>query len=152
MREVIKAQVLLSKYNVSVDIWSATNYKRLRVETLNAERWNFLHPTHTKKTSYLQDILSHESGTFIAVSDNMKMVPDQIAKWVPGGLFTLGTDGFGRSDTRENLRRFFEVDAECITVAALYALAEKGEIDYSVVSEAIQTLDVDSEKASPRIL
>jgi pyruvate dehydrogenase E1 component len=152
MREVIKAQVLLSKYNVSVDIWSATNYKRLRVETLNAERWNVLHPTHTKKTSYLQDVLSAESGTFIAVSDNMKMVPDQISKWVPGGLFTLGTDGFGRSDTRENLRRFFEVDAECITVAALYALAEKGEIDYSVVSEAIHALDLDSEKASPRIL
>ena len=78
--------------------------------------------------------------------------PDQIAKWVPGGLFTLGTDGFGRSDTRENLRRFFEVDAACIVIATLYALAEKGEISYKKVASAIRKLGVDTEKPSPRIL
>ncbi len=152
IREVIKAQVMLASYDVSADIWSATNYKRLRVETLNKERWNCLHPTHQKKTSYLQDVLADEQGTFVAVSDNMKMVPDQIAKWVPGGLFTLGTDGFGRSDTRENLRRFFEIDAACIVIATLYALAEKGEITHKKVATAIRKLGVDTEKPSPRIL
>jgi len=97
-------------------------------------------------------VLAKEKGTFVAVSDNMKMVPDQIAKWVPGGLYTLGTDGFGRSDTRENLRRFFEVDAVCIVIATLYALAEKGEITYKKVATAIRKLGVDTEKPSPRIL
>ena len=151
MREVIKAQVILADYDVFADIWSVTNYKRLRVETLNAERWNYLHPTHQKKTSYLHDILSKEVGTFVAVSDNMKMVPDQIAKWIPGGLFSLGTDGFGRSDTRDNLRRFFEVDSACIVIATLYALAEKGELSHETVALAIQKLGVDSEKVAPRI-
>jgi pyruvate dehydrogenase E1 component len=152
LREALKAQRLLAEYDVSADVWSATNYKRLRVETLNAERWNRLHPIETKKTSYLQDVLANELGTFVAVSDNMKMVPDQVAKWVPGGLFTLGTDGFGRSDTRENLRRFFEVDAECIVIATLYALAEKGEISYDKVDVAIKVLGVDPEKEAPRVL
>jgi pyruvate dehydrogenase E1 component len=143
--------VILADYDVFADIWSVTNYKRLRVETLNAERWNYLHPTHQKKTSYLHDILSKEVGTFVAVSDNMKMVPDQIAKWIPGGLFSLGTDGFGRSDTRDNLRRFFEVDSACIVIATLYALAEKGELSHETVALAIQKLGVDSEKVAPRI-
>jgi pyruvate dehydrogenase E1 component len=86
------------------------------------------------------------------VSDYMKMVPDQIAPWVPGGLMTLGTDGYGRSDTRENLRRFFEVDAESTVVATLYALAEKGEVDRKLVAQAIKDLGIDPEKAFPAVL
>jgi pyruvate dehydrogenase E1 component len=82
----------------------------------------------------------------------MKIVPDQIAPWVPGGLTTLGTDGFGRSDTRERLRRFFEVDAELIVIAALYAMAERGQIDRQIVSRAIKELGVDPEKAFPEIV
>jgi len=89
---------------------------------------------------------------FVAVSDFMKIVPEQIAPWVPGGLMTLGTDGFGRSDTRENLRRFFEVDAECTVIATLYALAQKGHIPRETVAKAIKDLKVDPEKAFPQIV
>ncbi len=97
-------------------------------------------------------MLEGEQGAFVAVSDNIKLVPDQIAPWVPGGLVTLGTDGFGRSDTRENLRRFFEVDAECTVIATLYALAEKGQIEMGVVAQAIKDLKVDPEKSHPFIV
>ena len=88
----------------------------------------------------------------MAVSDFMKIVPEQIAPWVPGGLMTLGTDGFGRSDTRERLRRFFEVDAACTVIATLYALAEKRQVERQIVAQAIKDLGVDSEKASPEIV
>src|SRR5436190_23916872 len=96
------------------------------------------HPTDPPKKSYLDKALKKETGPFIAVSDNMRIVPDQIAPWVPGGLMTLGTDGFGRSDTRARLRRFFEVDAEFTVVATLYALAERGELEKAVVEQAIK--------------
>jgi pyruvate dehydrogenase E1 component len=94
-------------------------------------------------------VLQEEEGVFIAVSDYMKMVPDQIAPWIPGGLMSLGTDGFGRSDTRLNLRRFFEVDAELTTVATLYALYQKGLLPAQSVDVAIKKLGVDPEKSSP---
>jgi pyruvate dehydrogenase E1 component len=97
-------------------------------------------------------MLEKESGPFIAVSDYMKMVPDQIAKWVPGGLTTLGTDGFGRSDTRPRLRRFFEIDAECVVVATLYALAQRGEIERKVAARAIKDLNIDPEKGFAQIV
>ena len=93
-----------------------------------------------------------EQGVFVAVSDNMKIVPDQIAPWVPGGLTTLGTDGFGRSDTRERLRRFFEVDAESVVIATLHALAEKGQLEMGVVGKAIKELGLDPEKAHPQLV
>jgi pyruvate dehydrogenase E1 component len=119
---------------------------------LLAERWNLLHPAEPPKKPHVQRILEKESGPFIAVSDYMKMVPDQIAKWVPGGLTTLGTDGFGRSDTRTRLRRFFEIDAECVVVATLYALAQKGEIERKVVAQAIKDLNIDPEKGFAQIV
>jgi pyruvate dehydrogenase E1 component len=97
-------------------------------------------------------LLEKEQGVFVAVSDNMKIVPDQIAPWVPGGLTTLGTDGFGRSDTRERLRRFFEVDAELTAIAALHALAKKGTIERTVVAQAIKDLNVNPEKLAPVLL
>ncbi|MGC9036039.1 MAG: pyruvate dehydrogenase (acetyl-transferring), homodimeric type [Verrucomicrobiia bacterium] len=144
----IKAQeILAERYNVSADVWSATNYKQLRSEALRVRRWNMLHPDDKPQKSYIENILENEKGPFIAVSDNIKAVPDQIAPWVPGGLFTLGTDGFGRSDTRETLRRFFEIDAEFITLATLYNLAKRGEIQMSVVSKAIKELNVNPEKS-----
>jgi pyruvate dehydrogenase E1 component len=108
-----------------------------------------LHPAETPKKSFLETTLEKEKGVFVAVSDNMKLVPDQIAPWVPGGLMTLGTDGFGRSDTRERLRRFFEVDAESTVVATLYALSRKGAIKKEVVARAIKDLGLDPEKAAP---
>ena len=149
MREAIKAQELLKHYDVSADIWGATNYKRLREGCMDAQRWNMLHPEDTKRESYLQKTLQNESGVFVAVSDNMRSVSDQIAPWVPGGLFSLGTDGLGRSDTREKLRDFFEVDARYVTVAVLYQLALKEEISFSVVKQAIKECDIDPEKIYP---
>jgi pyruvate dehydrogenase E1 component len=153
VRHAVMAQsILAEKYGVSADVWSATNYKRLRAEALQAKRWNMLHPTERPRKSYLETTLEGERGAFVAVSDYMKTVPDQIAPWVPGGLMTLGTDGFGRSETRENLRRFFEVDAPSIVVGTLYALAQKGEIDMKVVAKAIKEQGIDPEKRFPQYL
>jgi len=152
LRFALAAQeILAERFGVSADVWSATSYKTLRAEALNAQRWNMLHPAEPKRTSYLEQVLAKEQGPFVAVSDFMKLVPDQIAPWVPGGLFTLGTDGFGRSDTRAALRRFFEIDTESIVIATLYALAEKGKIKKAVVADAIKALGVDPEKPFPVI-
>jgi pyruvate dehydrogenase E1 component len=141
--------ILAERFDVSADVWSATSYKLLRADALRAKRWNMLHPAEPPQKSYLETLLKKEQGVFVAVSDYMKIVPDQIAPWVPGGLTTLGTDGFGRSDTRERLRRFFEVDAECAVVATLYALSEKGQIAREVVKKATQELGLDPEKKFP---
>lgn len=150
VRHALKAQeILAEKFGVSADVWSATSYKRLRNEALDARRWNMLHPTSPQRRSYLEEVLNKEQGVFIAASDYLKLVPDQIAPWVPNGLMTLGTDGFGRSDTRSALRRFFEVDAEMIVIATLYALAQRGEIKRQVVDHAIKELQVDPEKTYP---
>lgn len=136
-------------YGVSSDVWSATSFKQLRTDALNARRWNMLNPTSKPKKSYLETLLEKEKGVFVAASDYMKMVPDQIAPWVPGGLMTLGTDGFGRSDTRAGLRRFFEVDREMIVIATLYALSEKGLVKKELVAKAIRDLNIDSKKTFP---
>ncbi len=153
IRSALRAQeILAERYDVSADVWSATSYKNLRNDALLAERWNLLHPTETPRKPYVQEVLEKESGPFIAVSDYMKIVPDQIAKWVPGGLNTLGTDGFGRSDTRPRLRRFFEVDAECTALSALHALAQRGAIDRQAVAQAIKDLQIDPEKGFPQIV
>jgi pyruvate dehydrogenase E1 component len=153
LREVLQAQqILAEKFDVSADVWSDTSYKLLRNDALQARRWNMLHPAQPPKRSYLEEVLGQEKGVFVAVSDNMKIVPDQIAPWIPGGLTTLGTDGFGRSDTRERLRRFFEVDAESTVMATLYALAEKGQLDRGLAQKAIKELGVDPEKTYPHLV
>ena len=108
-----------------------------------------LHPTEPPKESYLENLLEREQGVFVAVSDYMKIIPDQIAPWVPGGLLSLGTDGFGRSDTRPRLRRYFGVDAEMTVLTTLYALYQKGAVSGQVVGQAIKDLNIDPEKASP---
>jgi pyruvate dehydrogenase E1 component len=150
LREALRAQdILAEQFDVSADVWSATSYKLLRGDALRTKRWNMLHPTAPPKKSYLESLLQDEEGAFIAVSDYMKMVPDQIAPWIPGGLMSLGTDGFGRSDTRVNLRRFFEVDAELTTVATLYALYQKGLLPAQSVEAAIKRLGIDPEKPFP---
>ena len=153
MQSALKAQVILAeKYSVSADVWSATSYKLLRSDAIRAQRWNILHPTLPAKKSYLENLLAKEQGAFVAVSDNIRTVPDQIAPWVPGGLFTLGTDGFGRSDTRGRLRRFFGVDVESTVIGTLYALAEKKLIDRKIVAQAIKDLGVDPEMVQPQIV
>jgi pyruvate dehydrogenase E1 component len=153
INSALKAQeILAERYGVSADVWSATSYKLLRTDALRCKRWNMLHPTAAPKKSYIETLLAKEQGTFVAVSDYMRLVPDQIAPWVPGGLMTLGTDGFGRSDTRARLRRFFEVDAESTVIATLYALAEKGLVERQLVENAIKELGVDPEKIQPQIV
>ena len=152
IRSALRAQeILAARYDVCADVWSATSYKSLRNEALLAERWNMLHPAQPARKPFVRQLLEAETGPFIAVSDYMKIVPDQIAKWVPGGLTTLGTDGFGRSETRANLRRFFENDAECAVLAVLHALAQRGEIRRDAVAQAIDDLKIDPEKAFPKI-
>jgi pyruvate dehydrogenase E1 component len=145
-------QILAERYNVSADVWSATSYKLLRTDAIRCKRWNMLHPTQPPKKSHIETLLAKEQGVFVAVSDNIRTVPDQIAPWVPGGLMTLGTDGFGRSDTRPRLRRFFEVDAESTVIATLYALAEKGLVKPHLVERAIKDLGVDPEKLQPQLV
>ncbi|MGH7951930.1 MAG: transketolase-like TK C-terminal-containing protein, partial [Limisphaerales bacterium] len=153
IQSALKAQqILAERYDVSADVWSATSYKLLRTDAIRCQRWNMLHPTEPPKKSYIENVLATERGAFVAVSDNIRTVPDQIALWVPGGLFTLGTDGFGRSDTRTRLRRFFEIDAESTVVGTLYALAEKNLIGRDVVAQAIKDLGVDPEKIQPQIV
>ena len=153
INSALKAQeILAERYGVSADVWSATSYKLLRSDAIRCQRWNMLHPAEPPRKSYADTLLAKEKGAFVAVSDNIRTVPDQIAPWVTGGLFTLGTDGFGRSDTRTRLRRFFQVDAESTVIATLYALAQRGEIAREVAARAIKDLGVDPEKIQPQIV
>ncbi|MCA0447542.1 MAG: pyruvate dehydrogenase (acetyl-transferring), homodimeric type [Bacteroidetes bacterium] len=153
LNEVLKAQDLLeSKYGVSVDVWSVTSYKELRNDALTAERHNLLHPSDKQKTPYIQTVFDgKEDAVYVAASDYLKLMPDMIAKWMPKTLTTLGTDGFGRSETREELRSFFEVDARYIAVATLYALAKDGKLKMTDVSKAIKALDINPDKLNPMI-
>jgi pyruvate dehydrogenase E1 component len=150
LREVLRAQELLGeRFGIAADVWSVTSYKELRRDALAAERWNMLHPTAQPRRSYLETLLEGEAGIFVAASDYLRLLPDMIGRWVPGGLYPLGTDGFGRSENRPSLRRFFEVDAETISVAALSRLAHRGDIKPARVQKAIQELGIDPEKADP---
>jgi pyruvate dehydrogenase E1 component len=150
LSQALKAQeILAERYGVAADVWSATSYKELRREALAAERWNRLHPAEEPRVPYVARVLSAHPGPVVAVSDYMKLVPDQIAPWVPGGLTSLGTDGFGRSETREGLRRFFEVDAEHVALAALSRLARDGAIDRETAARAVGELGLDPEVPDP---
>lgn len=150
MLSALKAQEILEeKYGVSADVWSVTSYQQLRRDALDAERYNLLNPDKKQRVPYITDALKGEEGPFISVSDNMKVVADQIDKWVPGGLMTLGTDGFGRSDMRENLRRYFEVDAEFTVLAVLTQLAKQGKIGKDIPKKAIKQLGIDPNKVYP---
>jgi pyruvate dehydrogenase E1 component len=153
IRSALRAQeILAERYDVSADVWSATSYKSLRADALHAQRWNMLHPSEPPRKSYLERQVENEKGVFVAVSDYMRTVPDQVAPWIPGGLTTLGTEGFGRSESRPALRRFFEVDAECTVIATLHALAKKGAIEPGTVAKAIKELEVDPEKTFPHYI
>ena len=151
VREALRAQSLLAERQVAADVWSVTSYSQLRRDALAVQRWNMLHPEAEPRISYLAQALGDERHPIVAASDYMKCVADQLAPFWPDGLLALGTDGFGRSDDRAALRRFFEVDAECIAVAALYALAQRGTLELSAVSRAINDLGVDPEKTDPAL-
>jgi pyruvate dehydrogenase E1 component len=149
LQQVLKAQEMLAEYDVAADVWSAPSYQQLRLDALESERWNRLHPEEARRQPYVSRVLENAEGPVIAASDSMKAVPDQVARWMPGPFVPLGTDGFGRSDTREALRRHFEVDAENIVVAALAALAEFGDLKPEVVTEAIGRYGIDPERTPP---
>jgi pyruvate dehydrogenase E1 component len=150
LRGVLHAQKLLAeKLGIGSTVWSVTSYKKLRRSAHAARRWNMLHPNQRPKVSYLEQQLAGVEGPFIAASDYVRAVPEQIDPWIPGGLFTMGTDGFGRSETRANLRRHFEVDAQCIAVAALYRLAELGQYDRSKIAAIIEEFGINPEKIDP---
>ncbi|GAB5403573.1 MAG: pyruvate dehydrogenase (acetyl-transferring), homodimeric type [Aureliella sp.] len=150
LRSVISAsEILADKYKIASDVWSVTSYTQLRRDAQTCERWNFLHPTEKPKTSYIEEVLSGVEGPFIAASDHVRALPEQLCRYIPGDYFVLGTDGMGRSETREALRRHFEVDAESVTLAALSRLAAQGTIKPQEVAKAIKALDYDPEKANP---
>jgi pyruvate dehydrogenase E1 component len=150
LHEVIKAQeILQDKYGVSADVWSITSYKQLYREGHECERWNLLHPAEKPKIPYVAECLADEPGVLVAATDYVKALPDSIARWCPRKLVSLGTDGFGRSDSRAALRDFFEVDARFVTLAALSELAREGKITTEVVQQAIKDLDVDPRKPNP---
>jgi pyruvate dehydrogenase E1 component len=152
LREALRAQQILDeKYGVATDVWSATSYNELHRDALNVERWNMLHPDEKPKKAYITELMEKEEGPVVAASDYLKTLSDKLARFIPNSLLSLGTDGYGRSDTREALRRFFEVDAECIAIGVLYQLAKEGTIERSVVTKAIKELGVDPEKINPMI-
>jgi pyruvate dehydrogenase E1 component len=148
--QALKAQqVLAERYDVAADVWSATSFQQLRNEALEVERWNRLHPDAPPRSSHLEGCFAGESGVFVAASDYLKALPDSLARWLPGPLHSLGTDGFGRSDRRESLRDHFEVDARHVALAALYELARAGRIERDVPARALRELEIDPERRSP---
>ncbi|HDL19221.1 MAG TPA: pyruvate dehydrogenase (acetyl-transferring), homodimeric type, partial [Bacteroidetes bacterium] len=150
LMEVLKAQEMLNdRYGITADVWSVTGYKELYRDVLETEHWNLLNPTKKPKVPYITGIFSGEKVPIVAASDYVKAVPASIAKWLPGEVTVLGTDGFGRSDTRRKLRDFFEVDARYITLAALNALFREGKIKPEIVKKAMKELQIDAKKLNP---
>jgi pyruvate dehydrogenase E1 component len=148
------AEELAEHYDVGAELWSATSYKALREEAMSVERHNRLHPTEEPDVPLVTQLLSQSAGPITAVSDFMKIVPEQIARFVPEGrpFEILGTDGMGRSDTREALRRFFEIDMGNVVVSVLTGLMETGDVDGDVVADAIKRYDIDPEAVDPFIV
>jgi pyruvate dehydrogenase E1 component len=146
----LEAQKLLAvNHDVGAEMWSATSYKALREEALAVERHNRLHPSEPPRTPFVTEALANAEGPIVAVTDYMKAVPDQVSRWVPAPYIALGTDGFGRSDTRQALRRYFETDAAHIVVAALDGLRQAGEAKAEEVDDAIRRYGIDPESPGP---
>jgi pyruvate dehydrogenase E1 component len=150
LREVeAAAEILHDVYGVASDIWSVTSFNELRSEGLQKQRWNMLHPEEEPKVPYVTKLLRGRKHPVIAASDYMKIHADQIRPFIRNHYTALGTDGYGRSDSREQLRHFFEVDRYFVTVAALNALADKGLIGRSKVADALQRFSISSDKPYP---
>jgi pyruvate dehydrogenase E1 component len=150
LNETLRAQeILATKYGVHADVWSVTSYTELRRDALAVERWNRLHPAEKERVPYLLTALGDAKGPIIAASDYMKSVPDVLSPWLPSRLVALGTDGFGRSDNREHLRRHFEVSAEAIAGAVLSKLARDGKFDAKAAQKALGELGLDVEAGDP---
>jgi pyruvate dehydrogenase E1 component len=150
LREVRRAQALLQeKYGLGSDVWSVTSYSELARDAASASRWNWLHPGEPARQSHLSQSLQGVNGPVVAASDNVRLVANQIREWVPTNYIVLGTDGFGRSDTRPALRRHFEIDAECAAYAALSGLAQRGHFPAERLPDVIRELGIDPNKVEP---
>jgi pyruvate dehydrogenase E1 component len=149
LNEVVGAQKLLEKYGVAADVWSVTSYQELYREAHACERWNMLHPNDTPRMPYVTTVLKDAPGAFVAASDYLKVLPASLDRWTPRRIRSLGTDGFGRSDDRVGLRQFFEVNARFVALATLAELAQEGQLDRSVVGQAIKDFEINPDKANP---
>ena len=150
LREVeAAAELLAGDFSVAADVWSVTSFTELRRDGLGVERWNRLHPTEPQRRPYVEEQLSGREGPAVASTDYIRTFADQIRPYVPGRYVALGTDGFGRSDYRVALRRFFEVDRHHVAVAALKALADEGAVEPSVVASAIERYAIEADAAAP---
>ena len=141
--------MLEARYRVAADVWSVTSYKELYADATDCERYNRLHPAGSPRESWLEQNLSGSDAPCVLASDYVRAVPLSITRWLPGPAVALGTDGFGRSESRTALRRFFEVDAEHIVVAALGALARRGEVEAGTVEQAIRDFEIDPDSPNP---
>jgi pyruvate dehydrogenase E1 component len=148
--QVVAAQTLLAeRFGVAAEVYSAPSFPLLRREALEVERWNRLHPAARARVPYVSEVLGRDGGPIVAASDWMKVIPQMVAPWVPATFVALGTDGFGRSDTRESLRAFFEIDAASIAAAAMSALAGEGAVTAKAAAAAIRDLGIDPDKVDP---
>ncbi|MEZ4632755.1 MAG: hypothetical protein R2880_18935 [Deinococcales bacterium] len=149
--EALKASQLLKAYGVDAAVWNITSYKTLHQDALQVERDNRLHPDSAPKTSYVHNMLKDAKGVFIAASDYLKILPDSLARHLPKPMVALGTDGFGRSEARAELRNFFEVDSRHITVTTLHQLWQEGQIELSLLQQAMKDLAINPNKPNPHV-
>lgn len=149
LQQALQAQADLAECDIAADVWSATSYNELYRDAAACERWNRLHPTSAPRIPYVQRCLAGEQGVFVAASDYLQALPNRIAPWIPGRYIVLGTDGYGLSETRTELRAYFEIDPAHIAVAAMYALAQDGEMKFEQVEDAIARLGIDADKIDP---
>jgi pyruvate dehydrogenase E1 component len=152
INEALRAQrILAEQYKIPTDVWSVTSYNELRRDALRVERWNRLHPAEPEQKPYIVQAMEQTEGPIIASTDYMKIVPDQIAPWLGGRLVSLGTDGFGRSDSREHLRSHFEINAESIVAATLSRLARDGKFNATKAAQAMIDLGLQAEATDPAL-
>jgi pyruvate dehydrogenase E1 component len=147
--QVIAAQKLLAEHGVAAEVYSATSFPMLRRDALHVDRWNRLHPGEPARTPYVTTVLGSKGGPIVAASDWMKALPDLVRPWIAAPFVTLGTDGFGRSDTRESLRSYFEIDAPSIAAAAISELVRAGDLTPAAAAEAFAKLGIDPDKPDP---
>jgi pyruvate dehydrogenase E1 component len=152
VHEALRAREMLEgEFGVACEVWSVTSYKELFRDALAVDRWNRLHPTEAPRVPYLRQCLGDAADPVVAVSDYTRALPYSLARWIPGDLVALGTDGFGRSESRVALRAHFEVDAGHVVVAALGALARAGRVGSDVVAAALRRFEIDPEKVDPAV-
>jgi pyruvate dehydrogenase E1 component len=146
---VAAQKILLETYKIPTDVYSVTSYKTLTDDALECDRWNLLNPGKAEKVPYVKSLFAGGPELFVTSSDYMKCLSDTLARWIPGSLQSLGTNGFGRSESRANLRDFFEVDRKYVVLAALSLLVKKGELKPAVLTKAIKDLGIQADKPNP---